>query len=76
MEVLSSSVLTCPECSHAETHEMPTDTCVFFYECAGCGALIRAKPGDCCVYCSYGSVPCPSVQENGRGCCGSGESGE
>ncbi|MDP3857701.1 MAG: GDCCVxC domain-containing (seleno)protein [Stagnimonas sp.] len=29
------------------------------------------KPGDCCVYCSFGSVPCPPVQSGGRaGCCG------
>ena len=30
----------------------------------------RLKPlsGDCCVFCSYGSVPCPPVQSNLR-CC-------
>jgi hypothetical protein len=48
---------------------MPLDACVFFHECAGCGALLRPKPGDCCVFCSYGSVPCPPVQEQ-QGCCG------
>lgn len=41
---------------------MPTDACQFFYECANCGTLLRPKPGDCCVFCSYGSVHCPSVQ--------------
>ena len=25
-------------------------------------------PGDCCVFCSYGSVPCPPIQQNGK-CC-------
>jgi hypothetical protein len=24
---------------------------------------IKAKEGHCCVFCSYGDVPCPSVQE-------------
>jgi hypothetical protein len=24
--------------------------------------VIEPRPGDCCVYCSYGSVKCPSAQ--------------
>ena len=39
------------------------DACQFFYECTGCGTLLRPKPGDCCLFCSYGSVPCPPVQQ-------------
>ncbi|MFZ3234262.1 MAG: GDCCVxC domain-containing (seleno)protein [Stellaceae bacterium] len=27
-----------------------------------CGELLRPKTGDCCVFCSYGSMPCPPVQ--------------
>ncbi len=46
---------------------MPTDACLFFWDCPGCGALIRPKPGHCCVFCSYGSVACPPVQAQ-RGC--------
>ena len=42
---------------------MPVDACAFFYECTGCGERLRPKPGDCCVFCSYGDVPCPPVQE-------------
>ena len=34
----------------------------FFYECTGCGTKLKPKPGDCCVFCSYGSVPCPPIQ--------------
>jgi hypothetical protein len=41
---------------------MPTDACQFFYECKGCGALLRPRRGDCCVFCTYGTVPCPPVQ--------------
>jgi len=41
---------------------MPTDACQWFYDCRGCGALLRPKTGHCCVYCSYGTVPCPPVQ--------------
>jgi hypothetical protein len=39
---------------------MPTDACLFFYHCTACGALLRPKPGDCCVFCSHGSVKCPA----------------
>lgn len=56
------SVLTCPECHYRRRETMPTDACMFFYKCTACGALLRPKPGDCCVFCSYGSVKCPSVQ--------------
>ena len=46
---------------------MPADACQYFYDCKGCGERLKPKPGDCCVFCSYGSVPCPPVQA-GRGC--------
>jgi hypothetical protein len=76
MLVTLTSVLTCPACGHAETLAMPTDACLFFHECAGCHTLLRPKAGDCCVFCSYGSVPCPPIQGGARdagnaaGCCG------
>src|SRR5881227_4018245 len=54
--------LTCPKCSHQAVETMPTDACQFFYNCKGCGARLKPKPGDCCVFCSYGSVPCPPIQ--------------
>jgi hypothetical protein len=47
---------------------MPTDACQYFYECTGCKQLLRPKAGECCVFCSYGSVACPPIQEQ-RGCC-------
>lgn len=56
------SVLTCPHCGFAKLETMPTDACQFFYECQQCKAVLRPLAGDCCVYCSYGSVPCPPVQ--------------
>ena len=67
--VVPDSVLTCPYCGHAKRETMPVDACQFFYECAGCKTLLRPKPGDCCVFCSFGSVKCPPVQ-SARSCCG------
>jgi hypothetical protein len=57
-----TSELRCPECGRTETLSMPTDACMISHECSGCHALIRPKAGDCCVFCSYGSVPCPPIQ--------------
>ena len=69
--VVLGSVLTCPHCGHAKHEDMPVDACQFFYECENCKTLLRPKPGDCCVFCSFGSVKCPPVQAEGR-CCGDG----
>ena len=63
------SKLTCPHCGVVREETMPTDACMFFYECTGCRALLRPKPGDCCVFCSYGSVKCPPIQQSAP-CCG------
>ena len=41
---------------------MPTDACMFFYVCEGCGSRFKPNHGDCCVFCSYGTVPCPPTQ--------------
>lgn len=46
---------------------MPTDACLFFYECEQCKTMLRPNTGDCCVFCSHGSVKCPPVQLK-RGC--------
>ena len=62
------STMTCPYCGHQSEETMPTNACLFFYDCTGCGARLKPKPGDCCVFCSYGSVPCPPIQ-TGESCC-------
>ncbi len=64
MEVSYLSVITCPQCGLAKEEEMPVDACQYSYKCAHCGTLLKPKLGDCCVYCSYGSVKCPPRQED------------
>jgi mercuric transport protein len=73
-DMMLESVLTCPHCATRKSESMPTDACRVFYQCSGCGAILRPRPGDCCVFCSYGSVPCPPIQaeragEAGASCC-------
>ena len=60
--MILKSIITCPHCGVAKSETMPTDACRFYYECTGCGARLRPKPGDCCVFRSYGLVPCPPIQ--------------
>jgi hypothetical protein len=66
--VVLKSTITCPACGHRKDETMPTEACAWFYECEHCKALLRPKPGDCCVYCSYGTNTCPPMQQSG--CCG------
>ena len=70
-----ASTLTCPRCGHQSTDTMPTNACQFFYDCKGCGTVLRPNAGDCCVYCSFGDTPCPPIQEaratgTKSACCG------
>ena len=71
---LLQSVITCPICGHQKEETMPMNACQYFYECENCKKVLRPKTGDCCVYCSYGSVVCPPIQESskkdsGNSCC-------
>jgi hypothetical protein len=60
--VQAVSTITCPACGARATESMPTGACLYFYECDACKTTLRPKAGDCCVFCSYGDVPCPPVQ--------------
>ncbi|WP_394755753.1 GDCCVxC domain-containing (seleno)protein [Rhodoferax sp.] len=67
--------MTCPECGSCKSEIMPTNACQWFYECTYYHAVLQPLPGDCCVFCSYGTNPCPPIQESGKHtrCCGLGQ---
>lgn len=67
-EPVLESKITCPSCGARKTEVMPTDACRFFYQCEDCGVMLRPLAGDCCVFCSYGTVPCPPRQQD-QSCC-------
>jgi hypothetical protein len=69
MSLVLDSMLTCPACGVAKLETMPTDACQYFYECVACKTLLKPKPGDCCVFCSYGTVPCPPIQQDAADDC-------
>lgn len=58
-----TSTLTCPNCGEQTTETMPGDACIYFWECPYCKEVIKPLDGDCCVFCSFGEVDCPPVQE-------------
>ena len=66
--VIPDSTITCPICAVSRKETMPTDACLWFYECTGCKTMLKPKAGDCCVFCSYGTVKCPPIQLEGS-CC-------
>lgn len=52
--------ITCPNCHYCAVEDIPSESCLFFYRCLGCNEILRPKPGDCCVFCSYSDRHCPS----------------
>ncbi|HMV13548.1 MAG TPA: GDCCVxC domain-containing (seleno)protein [Nitrosomonas sp.] len=66
--IMLESDLTCPYCGFIKQETMPTNACLYFYECTSCNTLLKPKPGDCCVFCSYGTVVCPPRQAEAS-CC-------
>ena len=50
--------ITCPECKHVQSIEMPQISCLAFYKCEECKKTIAAKES-CCVFCDYGDRMCP-----------------
>jgi hypothetical protein len=57
-----TTVIRCPTCHFASEEIMPADACQVRYTCMECGAILCPKPGDCCVFCSYGNTVCPPKQ--------------
>jgi len=62
--VSNQARLRCPWCDTVTLETMPDDDrCIFFWKCPACGALVRPKRGECCVFCSYGDQRCgPSLR--------------
>lgn len=62
-KIVLKSIVTCPKCGFKKEEQMPTDSCMFSYKCENCGEVLYPKQWDCCIFCSYGSVKCPPMQE-------------
>lgn len=62
-EASITSDITCPKCGYTKTETMPTDVCQIKYTCQKCNAVMYPKDDDCCVFCTYGTHKCPSMQD-------------
>jgi hypothetical protein len=61
------SEIACPQCGHKSVETMAENACLHFYECGNCGVLLKPLEGDCCVFCSFGTIPCPPIQSGETG---------
>jgi hypothetical protein len=60
--VVKDTVMTCPVCRSKVREKMSSEAPRRVYHCPNCLAWLSTKKGDHCIYDSYGSVKCPSVQ--------------
>ena len=64
-------VITCPACGKGTPEKMSRETLKRVFHCPHCLTWLAPKPGDHCIFDSYGSVKCPPLQlkakERGRG---------
>jgi hypothetical protein len=67
MSVTTEATITCPLCGTQAREAMPENACQYFYACTGCAERLKPKPGDCCVFCSYGDTVCPPKQQTASG---------
>jgi hypothetical protein len=67
VSVTHESLVTCPACGSSRLEQMPAFSCLLAYTCPACGALLRPADEDCCIFCTYGSVPCPPIQVRRQG---------
>jgi len=42
--VSRKSLITCPQCGFQQEEDMPSDSCLFFYECVACRSRLRPFP--------------------------------
>ncbi|WP_304609514.1 GDCCVxC domain-containing (seleno)protein [Polynucleobacter sp. CS-Odin-A6] len=58
------SVITCPHCQGHDIVEIPQGSSHHFYRCPSCSGILKTKSGDCCIFCSFGSLDCSSSEQN------------
>jgi hypothetical protein len=60
--IILQTTITCPSCGTRRDETMPETDSVYFYTCTHCKRVLKPIFGDCCVFCSYGTVICPNEQ--------------
>jgi hypothetical protein len=65
---VTTSVLTCPQCGFTKQETMPDGRLPVLLRVHELQGPDAPKPGECCVFCSYGTVACPPIQA-AKPCC-------
>ncbi len=60
------SEVRCSTCEYTETIRMPKYATKTSFECTRCKCVMTPRHHSCCIFCSYGSVPCPRQQSKAR----------
>jgi hypothetical protein len=68
MIMFPDCTVTCPLCGHKQVETMPGR--LWALTCTGCGHVMHPPPGQCCVFCAFGDVPCPGTQREVSCSCG------
>ncbi|WP_286298636.1 GDCCVxC domain-containing (seleno)protein [Polynucleobacter sp. TUM22923] len=58
------SLITCPCCQETQMLEVQEGLSQQFYRCPSCATLLKTDSGDCCIFCSYGSLTCSNPEQN------------
>lgn len=62
MKLIDYSIIKCPFCGGKSIEKLELVTVEDRCTCKHCGMELKPLPGDCCVYCSYGSAGCIKMQ--------------
>jgi hypothetical protein len=66
--MIQSALIECPKCKASKEETMPLYFRQMYYACSACGHQVEVGEEDCCVFCAFSNVICPSGQEK-RDCC-------
>ncbi|WP_293596999.1 MULTISPECIES: GDCCVxC domain-containing (seleno)protein [unclassified Polynucleobacter] len=58
------TTITCPNCRGQESLEISQGYSQHLYRCPSCSTILKPKSGDCCIFCSFGSLDCSSAEQN------------
>ncbi len=58
-----SSTLYCPHCRAGSHERMSLDHTLHEFHCLWCNRTMRHEPEQHCIFCAFGSRPCPEKQQ-------------
>jgi hypothetical protein len=64
MGLTKECIIKCPHCKAEQETLMPNNSNQIAFVCSACRKTMLIAEGDCCVFCSYGSIKCLPKQAN------------